>query len=84
MMSGNQSAGARILAAHARLYEQTAADLAAGRAAGLPADQLADLEAQDLAARNRYQELSVDLTKNTGRFSSGSAARGRRPWWRFW
>jgi hypothetical protein len=83
-MSNNEGAGARILAAYVRLAEQTAADLAAGRAAGLSPEELADLEAQDLAARNRYQELAVDLPADARRFSSSSPARGRRPWWRIW
>lgn len=81
-MSGNETPGARILSAQARHCKQLAADLAAARASGLPAGELADLEAQELAARRRYQELAVDIS---GRAPGlGGQPRGDRPWWRFW
>ncbi len=83
-MPDNQRAGTRILDAYARLSAKTAADLAAGRAAGLPEDELADLAAQDLAARNRYQELAVDLHVDSRRFGSTTSDGKPRPWWRFW
>ncbi len=83
-MSGNKSTGSRILAAHARHCEQVAAELAAARAAKASPAELADLEAQELAARNRYQELAVDLPSQSHGMGSGSDSRGRRPWWRIW
>lgn len=83
-MSSNQSVGARILAAQARHCAQVAAELTAARAAAAPADELAELEAQDLAARNRYQELAVDMPARGGRQGAGTSSQGRRPWWRLW
>jgi hypothetical protein len=74
------NAGTRILAAQARRCEQLAGELAAARAAGVPATEIEDLEALLLAARNRYQELAVDMP-NQG---SGLRPVRRRPWWRFW
>lgn len=81
-MASKTNVGARILAAQASHCEHVAAELAAARASGASAAELADLEAQDLAARNRYQELAVDIS-GQGPGSSRSS-RGRRPWWRFW
>jgi hypothetical protein len=83
-MSGNESVGARILAAQAHHCRQIAADLAAARTDGASAEELADLEAQELAARKRYQELSVDIAGTAPRLGGGRAGRARRPWWRFW
>ncbi|HMQ32781.1 MAG TPA: hypothetical protein PKD53_18765 [Chloroflexaceae bacterium] len=79
-MSGPNNVAARILTAQARRCEELAAELAAARAAGAPADEIADLEAQELAARNRYRELAVDMP-GQGRRGAGNQ---RRPWWRFW
>ena len=72
-MPSNESAGARILAAHARHYANTKAEWEAARNAGALADELTMLEAQAEAARRKYQELSVDLSETAP-----------RPWWRFW
>lgn len=79
-MSGTNSVAARILTAQARRCEQLAAELAAARAAGAPTAEVEDLEAQLLAARNRYQELAVDMSAK----GSGMRTSRRRPWWRFW
>lgn len=82
-MSGTTSTAARILNAQMRLCEELSATVAAARAAGAPSAKIEDLEAQEQAARRRYQELAVDMPgglglRNTGRTST------RRPWWRFW
>lgn len=82
-MAGNTSVAARILAAQARHCEHVASELATARAAGASAEELADLEAQELAARQRYQELAVDMPGKGARFG-GNQADGRRPWWRIW
>lgn len=79
-----ESTSARILAAQARHCTQIAADLAAARAANSPAAELADLEAQELAARRRYQELSVDMPGKAFAVRAGGGGRAQRPWWRFW
>jgi hypothetical protein len=79
-MSHMNNVGMRILTAQADRCEELAAELAAARVAGVSATKLDDLEAQLIAARNRYQELAVDIS-NQG---SGSMAGRRRPWWRFW
>jgi hypothetical protein len=83
-MAGNTDAGARILAAQARHCEHLADELAAARTAHAPAAELADLEAQELAARKRYQELAVDMPGQTRGGAAHTPARGRRPWWRIW
>lgn len=83
-MSGNNSVGARILAAQARHCEAIAAEVAQARAAGVSATEIAELEAQELAARQRYQELAVDMPGNGSRFGASQPSRGRRPWWRIW
>lgn len=83
-MSGNNKAAARILEAQTHHCEQIAAEVAAARAAGVPAAELADLEAQELAARRRYQELAVDMPDQGRGLRAGSSPAGRRPWWRFW
>jgi hypothetical protein len=82
-MSSNNNVGARILDAHARHCEHAAAELAAARLAGAPPTELAQLEAQDLAARKRYQELAVDLPGRSSRRTE-QPSQGQRPWWRFW
>lgn len=79
-MSGNESVGARIMAAQARHCTNIATELAAARSAGAPPDELAELEAQELAARNRLQELAVDMPGQ----SHGIFSKARRPWWRIW
>ena len=81
-MSGTTTAN-RILSAQARLCEELAASVAAAQAAGASRAKLEDLEAQEQAARRRYQELTVDLTGGHTLHSSGTMNR-RRPWWRFW
>ncbi len=83
-MSANNNAAARILAAQARHCEQLAADLAAARSSGGSIAELEDLEAQELAARKRYQELAVDMPTGGRGLSAGRTVRGQRPWWRFW
>lgn len=83
-MSDARNAGARILAAQASHCKRLAAELAAARAAGAPAATLADLEAQELAARRRYQELAVDIPRSRQATGAGVSAQDRRPWWRFW
>lgn len=83
-MSGDTSVASRILAAQARHCAELSAALAAAKAAGAPADEIADLEAQEAASRKRYQELAVDMPTRGGRLSLGRSANGRRPWWRFW
>ncbi|MEI8165211.1 MAG: hypothetical protein WCG26_02495 [Chloroflexales bacterium] len=71
-MPRNESTGTRILAAHAQHCANITAEWEAARAAGAPTVQLAELEAQVIAARRMYQELAVDLPAKTN-----------RPWWRF-
>lgn len=83
-MSDSKSVGARILAAQASLCQRLTAELAAARAEGASAEALADLEAQELAARNRYQELAVDISSGRRAPGARTASRERRPWWRFW
>lgn len=83
-MSSRNDAAARILAAHERHCADMAAALAAARSAGAPAAELADLEAQELAARKRYQELAVDMPGRRHGSSADQLQGGRRPWWRFW
>jgi len=83
-MSGTTSVGARILAAQARHCERMAAELAAARADGAPAAELADLEAQELAARKRYQELAVDMPAEQRARGMGLRSGKRRPWWHIW
>jgi hypothetical protein len=83
-MSGNESAGARILSAQARHCEHMAAEVAAARAAGATPAELADLEDQEMAARKRYQELAVDMPVQGHGIGAGLSSRGRRPWWRIW
>lgn len=78
-MAGDSDIRARILAAQARHSAELAAALVAAKSAGAPAAEIADLEAQELASRKRYQELAVDMPAHRGRPSIG-----RRPWWRFW
>lgn len=80
-MSGNHGAAARILAAQALHCEQMAEAVSAARAAGRPAAELEDLEAQELAAKRRYQELAVDMPTGV---RTGRLGGGRHPWWRFW
>lgn len=81
-MSGTTTA-ARILSAQARLCEELATTVAAARAAGAPTAKIEDLEAQEQAARRRYQELAVDLPGGRAPRTNGRA-NGRQPWWRFW
>lgn len=82
-MASNTTA-ARILSAQMRLCEELAATRTAACAAGASASKIADLEAQEQAARRRYQELAVDMPV-AGHVPGGvSLANGRRPWWRFW
>lgn len=83
-MSGHSNVAARILAAQAHHCTELATALTAAKAAGAPEAEIADLEAQELAARKRYQELAVDMPARGGRLSAGHTAHGRRPWWRFW
>lgn len=83
-MSGTGSVGARILAAQASHCQRMAAEVAAARAAGASAEELADLEAQELAARRRYQELAADMPAEGHSVGAGAHPRGRRPWWRIW
>jgi hypothetical protein len=83
-MSHTKSAGARILDAQASHCKRLAAELAAARAAGAPAETLADLEAQELAARKRYQEFAVDMPSDRRGMGAGLSSEERRPWWRFW
>lgn len=83
-MADTRSAGARILAAQANLCNRLAAELAEARQARAPAKTLDDLEAQELAARKRYQELAVDMPAFRQSLSAGVDSKGRRPWWRFW
>jgi hypothetical protein len=80
---GESDVAGRILEAQARHCRELAEALAAARAAGAPAAEIADLEAQELASRKRYQELAVDMPTG-GRRAPRSSAGGRRPWWRFW
>jgi hypothetical protein len=82
-MPGTNRVAARILTAQARRCEELVAELAAARAAGSPTAEVEELEAQLLAARNRYQELAVDMP--TQGLGPGAGLRAsRRPWWRFW
>jgi len=82
-MSGTTTAADRILSAQERLCQELAATVAAARAAGAPSAKIEDLEAQEQAARRRYQELAVDLPG--GRvLRSSSPSTTRKPWWRFW
>lgn len=82
-MSANTTA-ARILSAQMRLCEELAEARKAACAAGASASTIAELEAQEQAARRRYQELAVDMpTAGHGR-GGVSLRNGRRPWWRFW
>ena len=74
---------ARILAAQWRLCEELAATREAACAAGATTSTIAELEAQEQAARRRYQELAVDMPAGR-RPGSVDSARGGRPWWRFW
>lgn len=83
-MSGTSSVGSRILAAQASHCQHMAAEVAAARAAGASSEELADLEAQELAARRRYQELAADMPAAGHSPGGGSRPRGRRPWWRIW
>lgn len=83
-MSGTNSVAARILAAQARRCEQLAAELTAARAGSASPAEVDDLEAQLLAARNRYQELAVDMPAPGLGPSTGLRSSRRRPWWRFW
>ncbi|HMO56910.1 MAG TPA: hypothetical protein PKA05_17840 [Roseiflexaceae bacterium] len=83
-MSGNNSVGARILAAQLRHCEQLTAALVAARKAGASAHEIADLEEQELAARKRYQELAVDIPGQGRASGARSRTGGQRPWWRFW
>lgn len=83
-MSGKNNAAARILAAQAHHCEQMAAAVAAARAAGASPAEIKDLEAQELAARQRYQELAVDMPGGANGFGAGRTSSGGRPWWRFW
>jgi hypothetical protein len=83
-MASDNNVGSRILAAHARHCDNVAAEWAAARAAGAPAAELADLEAQDIAARKMYKQLAADLPGHTPRLSASSSGKGRRPWWRIW
>lgn len=83
-MSGSNDVGSRILSAQARRCEQLAAEVAAARKSGAPAAEIADLEAQELAARNRYQELAVDMPAHGRGIGASPRASRRRPWWRFW
>jgi hypothetical protein len=82
-MPANTTA-ARILSAQMRLCEELAAARKAASAAGASASKIADLEAQEQAARRRYQELAVDMPNAGYGAGGGSSAHGRRPWWRFW
>jgi hypothetical protein len=83
-MAETRSVGARILAAQASLCSRLAAELAEAQASGASPEDLADLEAQELAARRRYQELSVDMPSTRQMLGTGVRFKGRRPWWRFW
>lgn len=83
-MSGYNSAAARILEAQTHLCEQLAAAVAEARATGVSRAELEDLEAQELAARRRYQELAVDMPGQGRGIGSGTSTGERRPWWRFW
>lgn len=78
------STATRILDAQARLCEELAAARKAAHAAGASAGEVAALEAQEQAARRRYQELAVDLPMAGRRPGSGGPPNRRRPWWRFW
>lgn len=82
-MSRNMTA-ARILAAQLRLCEELAATRAAACAAGATTSKIAELEAQEQAARRRYQELAVDMPAAGHGPGSAGSIYGRRPWWRFW
>lgn len=80
----NNTTAARILSAQMRLCEELATARKAACAAGASASKIADLEAQEQAARRRYQELAVDMPA-AGHVARGvSPTNGRRPWWRFW
>ncbi|NJN17901.1 MAG: hypothetical protein HC822_17325 [Oscillochloris sp.] len=76
-----KDAGTRILAAQANHCKRLAAELAAARASGATTEEIASLEAQEVAAHKRYQELAVDMP---GAGSTNLSATGRRPWWQFW
>lgn len=78
------STAARILSAQMRLCEELAATRKAACAAGASPSKIADLEAQEQAARRRYQELAVDMPTAGHGPGGGRDAQGRRPWWRFW
>lgn len=80
----SSTTAARILSAQMRLCEELAATRKAACAAGASASKIADLEAQEHAARRRYQELAVDMPTAGHAPGSGGPANGRRPWWRFW
>jgi hypothetical protein len=71
-MPNDNRAGDRILAAHARHYANMTAEWEAARAAGAPAEELAEIEARVIASRQMYQQLTVDL-----------AHKAPSPWWRF-
>jgi hypothetical protein len=83
-MSGYNNAAARILEAQTRHCEQLAAAVAEARATGLSRAEIEDLEAQELAARRRYQELAVDMPGQGRGMRLGGSTGERRPWWRFW
>lgn len=83
-MSGYNSAASRILEAQTRLCEQLAAAVAEARKSGVSRVEIENLEAQELAARRRYQELAVDMPGQGRGMGSGAATGERRPWWRFW
>lgn len=82
-MAADNTAAARILAAQARLCDELAAALSAAQAAGASPAELEDLEAQELAARKRYQELAVDMPAGARGHGARRVSHGR-PWWRFW
>lgn len=82
-MSASTTA-ARILSAQMRLCEELAATRKAACAANASASTIADLEAQEQAARRRYQELAIDMPTAGHGQGVGSPAKRLRPWWRFW
>jgi hypothetical protein len=83
-MFSNKSTGSRILSAQAEHCKQMATAVAEARASGAPAAEIADLEEQELAARRRLQELSVDMPGQLREHDAGPSSRARRPWWRIW
>lgn len=80
----NNTTAARILSAQMRLCEELAATRKAAGAAGASPSKLAELEAQEQAARRRYQELAVDMPTAGHTGGGHRPTNGRRPWWRFW